>query len=66
MKNVLTLLTKSVLLPLELKTATSEIDAAIQKKIYGTGMTTLKISNKEMEDIMEIVKYREESCSLNR
>ena len=66
MKNVLTLLIKSVLLPLELKTTTSEIDAAIQNKIYGPGITTLKISNEEMEYIMEIVKYREESCSLNR
>ena len=30
------------------------IDAAIQKKIFGSG-TTLIISNKEMDDIMKIV-----------
>ena len=47
MKNVLTLLIKSVLLPLELKTTTSEIDAAIQNKIYGPGITTQKSQTKK-------------------
>ena len=36
-------------------------DAAIQKKIYGSGTTALKISNEENEDIMRIVKSLEES-----
>ena len=35
-------------------------DAAIQKKIYGSGMPTLIISNEEMKDIMKIVKSFEE------
>ena len=36
-------------------------DAAIQKKLFGSGMTTLVISNEEMNDIMKIVKPLEES-----
>ena len=32
----------------------SAIDGAIQKKIYGSGTTTLVISNEEMNDIMKI------------
>ena len=39
----------------------SEEDAAIQKKIYGSGITVLIISNEEREDIMKIVKLLEES-----
>ena len=35
-------------------------DAAIQKKIYGSGPTALIISNEEMEDTMKIVKSFEE------
>ena len=61
MKSVLTSLTKSVLLPLGLSTGTSVADAAIQNKLYGSGTTVLIISNKEMEDIMKIVKSLEES-----
>ena len=61
LKNVLTLLAKSVLLPFGLTAVTDATDAAIQKNIYGSGMTTLIISNKEMKDIMNIVKYLEES-----
>ena len=34
----------------------SAADAAIQKKIHGSGTTVLIISNEEMENIMEIVK----------
>ena len=37
MKNVLTPLTKSVLVPLELTAAASATDAAIQKKNFGSG-----------------------------
>ena len=36
-------------------------DAAIQKKIYGSGTTALIISNEEIEDIMKILKSLEES-----
>ena len=45
----------------ELTSAASATDAVIQKKIFGSGMTALIISNEEMEDIMEIVKSLEES-----
>ena len=34
----------------------SAADAAIQKKIHGSGTTVLIISNEEMENIMKIVK----------
>ena len=61
MKSVLTPLPKNVLLPLGLATGMSAADAAIQKKIYGSGTIALVISNEEMEDIMEIVKSLEES-----
>ena len=37
MKNVLTLLAKGVLMPLESTAAESATDAAIQKKIFGSG-----------------------------
>ena len=37
------------------------IDAGIQKKIHGSGTTTLITSNKEMNDIMEIVQALEVS-----
>ena len=56
MKSVLTSLVKSVLIPLRLTAAVSATDAAIKKKVYGSGMTTLIISNGEMKDIIEIVK----------
>ena len=40
MKNVLKTLAKSVLIPFGLTVATSATDAAIQKKLFGSGMTT--------------------------
>ena len=52
MKNVLKPLDKSVLIPLGLAAAAA-IDAAIQKKIFGSGMTTLLISNEEIVGIMK-------------
>ena len=61
MKSVLMPLVKSVLLSLGLSAGTSAADAAIQKKIFGSGTTALMISNEEMEDIMKIVKSLEES-----
>ena len=41
--------------------ATSATDAAIHKKLFGSGLRTLIIFNKEMNDIMKIVRYLEES-----
>ena len=52
---------KSILKQLGLTTATSTTDATIHKKMLGSGFTTLIISNKEMNDIMKIVKSLEES-----
>ena len=46
MKNVLTTLAKSVLIRLRLSARVPATNAAIQKEIYGSGMTTLIISYK--------------------
>ena len=57
-------LLKSVIKLLELlglTAASSAIDASVQKKIYGSGTTTLVISNEEMNDIMKIVQALEDS-----
>ena len=61
LKNVLKPLAKSVLIPLGLTASASAIDAAIHKKIFGSGNTKLIISNEEMNDIMKIIKSLEES-----
>ena len=62
MKNVIKPLAKSVLIPLGLTAAASAADAGIHKKILGSGnMTTLIISNDEIEDIIKIVKSLEDS-----
>ena len=53
--NVLKPLAKSVLITVELIAAASSTDAAIHKKKFGSGTTTLIISNKEMNDIMKII-----------
>ena len=56
-------LLKSVIKPLGLlglTTASSPIDAGVKKKIYGSGTTTLVISNEEMNDIMKIVQALED------
>ena len=50
-------LLKSVIKPfgfLGLTAASSAIDAGVQKKIYGSGTTTLIILKEEMNDIMKI------------
>ena len=60
MKNVHKPLAKSTLIPLGLTTASSATDAAIHKKIFGFGTTTLMISNEEVNDIMKIVKSLKE------
>ena len=53
-KTVIKPLAKSVLI-------SSAADAGIQKKIYGSGTTTLVISNEEMNDIIKIVQALEDS-----
>ena len=60
-KNVITPLAKSVLIPLGLTAAGSAADAGRHKKILGSGNTTLIISNKDMKDIIKIVKSLEDS-----
>ena len=60
-KNVITPLAKSVLIPLGLTAAASAADAGIHKKILGSGNTTLIASNKDMEDLTKIVKSLEDS-----
>ena len=54
-------LAKNILAPLGITAAASAIDAGIQKKIHGSGTTTLIISNKEMNGIMKIVQALEDS-----
>ena len=62
MKSVITPLAKSVLIPLGLTAAASVADAGIHKKILGSGnTTTLIISNKDMEDLIKMVKSLEDS-----
>ena len=56
MKNVSKPLDKSVLIPLGLTAAESATDAALHKKIIGSGNTTLIISTDEMNHIPKIVK----------
>ena len=59
--NVLKLLAKSILIPLGLTTAASATDAAIHRKMFGSGylsdlasrVTALATSNEEINDIMK-------------
>ena len=44
------------MIPLRLTAAASATDAGIQKKIFWSHMITLITSNKEMVDIMKIIK----------
>ena len=60
-KNVLRILTKSVLIPLALMAAASGVHAGIHKNILESGMTILIISKEQMNDIMKTVKSLEES-----
>ena len=59
--NVLKPLAKSILIPLQLTAPASATDAAIHKKMFGSGTTTLIISNGEMNDIMKIINSLKES-----
>ena len=62
MKSVITPLGKSVLIPLGLTAAASAADAGIHKKILlSDNNTTLIISNKDMDDLIKIVKSLEDS-----
>ena len=54
-------LAKNILAPLGITAAASAIDAGIQKKINGSGTTTLIISNEEINDIMKMVQALEDS-----
>ena len=54
MESILKISAKRVLIPLGLTAAAAATDAAIQKKVFGSGMTTLILSNEEMDDIMKI------------
>ena len=67
--NVSKPLAKSVFIPLGLTAAASATDAAIHKKMFGSGTrpsdlalhTILIISNEEMNDFMKLIKSLEES-----
>ena len=60
-KNVITPLAKRVLIPLGLTAVASAADAGIHKKILGSANTTLIITNKDIEDLIKIVKSLEGS-----
>ena len=54
-------LAKNVLALLGITAAASANDEEIQKKIHGSGTTTLLISNEEMNDIKKIIQALEDS-----
>ena len=60
-KNVIKPLAKSVLIPLRWTAEASAADTGILKKVIGSGTTTLIISNNEMNDIIKIAKFLEDS-----
>ena len=60
-KHVITPLAKRVLIPLGLPASASAADARIHKKILRSGNTTIIISNKDMEDLIKIIKSLEDS-----
>ena len=64
--NSLKPLAKNVLITLGLTAAVSATDAAIHKKMFGSAVTTLIISNEENNNIMKIIKSLEESVLLIR
>ena len=61
MKNVIKPFAKSVLIPLGLTAEAPAADVEMHKKILGSRTITQIISNEEMEEIMKIVKYLEDS-----
>ena len=50
-----------VLAPLGIAPAASAIDAGNQNKIHDSGITTLIISNKEMDGIIKIIQALEDT-----
>ena len=60
-ENVLKPLDKSVLVLLQLTATASATDAAIYKKMFGSGFATSIISYEEWNDTWKIVKSLEES-----
>ena len=62
--NISKILAKSVLILFGLTASASATDAAIHKKMFGSGVTTLMTLNEEMNDMMKIVKSLEESALL--
>ena len=52
---------KNVLAPLGLSAAMSATDAAIQKKMYGSGTKIIKLTNEDLNDMTKIVKALEDS-----
>ena len=54
-------LEKNILAPLGITAAALANYGAFQKKIHGSGTTTLIILNEEMNDIMKIVETLEDS-----
>ena len=61
-KSVITQLAKCVLIPLGLRAAASAADDGIHKKILGSfNNTALIISNKDMDDLIKIIKSLEDS-----
>ena len=61
MKSIFKPLAIFALIRIRFTEAVSATDAAFQKKVSGSGMTTLLISKEEMEDIMKIVQYLRDS-----
>ena len=61
MESLITPLAKNILIPLGLTVAASAADAGIHKKILGSGNTTLIISNKDMDELIKIVKSLRDS-----
>ena len=47
-------LAKKFLAPLEITAGSSAIDTGIQKKIHGSGTTTLIISNKQISNKIQV------------
>ena len=54
-------LAKNILHPLVITAAASAIGAGIQKRIHGSGTTTLILSNEEMNDIIKFAQAFEDS-----
>ena len=57
---------KNNLATLGITAAAPAIDIGIQKKIHGSGTTTLIIANKKMNDTIEIIQALEDSNILHK